>query len=389
MFFKKIYAYGFLMACMVATPAFAQDDAAQTPAQNPYIEDIKAKANELTETFSEKQANDLMQLRNAHGMIESIYMVQGNVANAQGLCISQYPEMTDFLEQSLQTWEKNVIPVVTEKSDILYANINDDRFPDADAVRGYLELIDKAAEYADSQLVKEPVVTQDTCRALGKSLRNTSAELVGMLHSIEWPDDVIKPSDAPLTEKDVPLRDMDGDPLTDSETYPADRSVSEPEVTAPAEDDDTAAQEQTQAEPAQNAAPETEADTEADTMPEQDATEETSGDVQDMDDMDNAAAEDSAEEEQTISLDDIVPQNAETDTQDADDAASENADNDNAENMVEEDIVEDVVEEQISPEDIPSRSAEINRAQDNMDMGTAQSMEQLEKEALESGNTAQ
>ena len=343
MFFKKIYAYGFLMACMVATPAFAQDDAAQAPAQNPYIEDIKAKANELTETFSEKQARDLMQLRNAHGMIESIYMVQGNVANAQGLCISQYPEMTDFLEQSLQTWEKNVIPVVTEKSDILYANINNDRFPDADAVRGYLELIDKAAEYADSQLVKEPVVTQDTCRALGKSLRNTSAELVGMLHSIEWPDDVINPSDAPLTEKDVPLRDMDGAPLTDSETYPADNSVSEPAVTAPAEDDDTA----------------------EDTQPAPQV------------------------EEEKISLDDIVPQNAETDTQDTDDTASENADNDNAENMVEEDIVEDVVEEQISPEDIPSRSAEIDRAQDNMDMGTAQSMEQLEKEALESGNTAQ
>ena len=380
MFFKKIYAYGFLMACMVATPAFAQDDAAQAPAQNPYIEDIKAKANELTETFSEKQARDLMQLRNAHGMIESIYMVQGNVANAQGLCISQYPEMTDFLEQSLQTWEKNVIPVVTEKSDILYANINNDRFPDADAVRGYLELIDKAAEYADSQLVKEPVVTQDTCRALGKSLRNTSAELVGMLHSIEWPDDVINPSDAPLTEKDVPLRDMDGDPLTDSETYPADNSVSEPAVTAPAEDDDTA--EDTQ--PAPQAEEET-------TAPESAAAEETSDSIQDANDTDNMdePVADEAEEEEKISLDDIVPQNAETDTQDTDDTASENTDNDNAENMVEEDIVEDVVEEQISPEDIPSRSAEIDRAQDNMDMGTAQSMEQLEKEALESGNTAQ
>ena len=380
MFFKKIYAYGFLMACMVATPAFAQDDAAQAPAQNPYIEDIKAKANELTETFSEKQARDLMQLRNAHGMIESIYMVQGNVANAQGLCISQYPEMTDFLEQSLQTWEKNVIPVVTEKSDILYANINNDRFPDADAVRGYLELIDKAAEYADSQLVKEPVVTQDTCRALGKSLRNTSAELVGMLHSIEWPDDVINPSDAPLTEKDVPLRDMDGDPLTDSETYPADNSVSEPAVTAPAEDDDTA--EDTQP------APQVEEET---TAPESAAAEETSDSIQDANDTDNMdePVADEAEEEEKISLDDIVPQNTETDTQDTDDTAPKNADNDNAENMVEEDIVEDVVEEQISPEDIPSRSAEINRAQDNMDMGTAQSMEQLEKEALESGNTAQ
>ena len=189
---------------------------------NPFIGQIRSQAEGLASILTNKQANDLMILRNAHGMVESIYMVQGNVSEAQNLCSEQYPDMKDFLSDSFEQWEEDVIAKATSQSEILYANINAERFPNPDAVLSYFQTIDKAAEYADAQLVKDPVITQETCRALGRSLQNTNMELVAMLERIQWPADAISPSDTILTTDDVPFTDLDDDPLTDAETYPAD-----------------------------------------------------------------------------------------------------------------------------------------------------------------------
>ena len=147
---------------------------------------VKVLATEL----SHEQSADLQKIRTAFGMIESVDMVHSHVSAAVKRCNDQFPDMTGEVQPPFEVWERRVLPVAKHNKEILDKAIHDGRFDEPGLITDYLETIDKAAEFTDARLVKNPVTNERTCEGLAASMNNTKEELVSLLNDIEWPEGV-------------------------------------------------------------------------------------------------------------------------------------------------------------------------------------------------------
>lgn len=183
----KILAPAFLISTLLVAPAFAQDSGTM---QNPHIEKIKEKAKALSTTMTAEEAKDLGLLREAFGMIQSVYLVRDHVSTASTLCKKEHKDLKSDIGARFDTWELRVISVADHQQEVLDDAINNERFQNPGDIKEYLELIDDAAEYADAQLKKQPLITLDACKSLLDSMSTTQEELVSLLGSITWPEGV-------------------------------------------------------------------------------------------------------------------------------------------------------------------------------------------------------
>lgn len=193
---------------------------------NPYIKQIERQAAALAKSLTIEQSSDLQKIRTAFGMIESVDMVHSHVGAAVKNCKEQYPDLEVSVQDQFDSWQRRVLPVAEHQKEILHTAINDGRFTDAGAIKTYLETIDKAAEFTDSRLVRNPVITEQTCKGLAASMNNTKEELVSLMNDIDWPEGV----DATPLPDPTELIDM-----KQTEETPAEE-VSEEVMEAPSEE---------------------------------------------------------------------------------------------------------------------------------------------------------
>ena len=201
----------FLKLCFAAlltlsVPAFAADENAATtekPAAaekkaeaqtNPYRAEISAMARELAKAYNKDQAMALAQIRNGFGMTRAVRLVRTDVAHAIDACGKDNPDMKGDMSARFEKWSAGIDPLLKKSQSDMDAAIQAGGFPDQKQVKAYLDLIDKAAEYADSKIEKNVVTTPEACNGLLKSMDETEPTMIDLLQSIVWtvpalPDD--------------------------------------------------------------------------------------------------------------------------------------------------------------------------------------------------------
>ena len=164
-------------------PATADKTAAK---ENPFRAEISAMARELAKEYSKEQALALAQIRNGFGMIRAVRLVKNDVDHAVKACGKDNPDMNADMTVRFEKWSASVDPLLKKNSGDMDAAIDAGTFPDKKKVKAYLDLIDKAAKYADSQITKNVVTTPEACSGLMKSMDETEPTMINLLQSIVW-----------------------------------------------------------------------------------------------------------------------------------------------------------------------------------------------------------
>ena len=85
-------------------------------------------------------------------------------------------------------WENTVLAAIEEQEMAMDESVKSGVFHEHETkVTSYLNLVDQAAMYADKQLDKQIVTTEDTCTALVDAMERTAPELTLALNDIRWP----------------------------------------------------------------------------------------------------------------------------------------------------------------------------------------------------------
>ncbi len=196
--------YTFLKLCFAgllifSLPALAADEGAakaEPPAAaaekkvkadaNPYRAEIGQLTRELSKVYSKDQAMALAHIRNGFGMTQAVRLVSQDVANAVTACGKDNPDMQGDMTGRFEKWNGSVEPLLKKSQADMEAAIHAGGFPDESKVKAYLDLIDKAAEYADSKIEKSVVTSPEACTGLLKSMDDTEPTMISLLQSIVW-----------------------------------------------------------------------------------------------------------------------------------------------------------------------------------------------------------
>lgn len=197
----------------LAIPAFAADEKkaddkkpaeAAAPAVNPYREQINAMARELAKEFGKDHAQALAQIRNGFGMLRAVKLVERDVGKAVDACGKANPDIGKDMKDRFGKWSGSVNPLIKKQQGAMDDAIHAAAFPDEKKVKSYLDLIDKAAEFADSQIEKNALTTPEACGNLRASMESTEPTMVDLLGGIKWawtpPAETEKPASAGRSE---------------------------------------------------------------------------------------------------------------------------------------------------------------------------------------------
>lgn len=153
---------------------------------NPYRSEISAMARDLAKAYNREQASALAQIRNGFGMTRAVHLVRKDVSHAADLCSRENPDMKGEMTARFDSWSASVDPLLKKNQEDMETAIKAAAFPDEKKMRAYLDLIDKAAEYADSKIEKNAVTSPEACNGLLKSMDETEPTMVGLLQGIVW-----------------------------------------------------------------------------------------------------------------------------------------------------------------------------------------------------------
>lgn len=159
---------------------------AASPSANPFQPQIVSAAQELAKEVNREQALALAQIRTGFGMVRAVRLVEADVGKAVEACGKNNPDMKDEIEGRFKTWSGSVNPLLKKSGKEMDEAIEAAAFPDKKKVKAYLDLIDKAAEYADSKIEKTPLTTPEACTGLLESMNSTEPTMVELLQSIVW-----------------------------------------------------------------------------------------------------------------------------------------------------------------------------------------------------------
>lgn len=189
----------FLLLFMLMTvPAYAAEETSEqkgaeteAPAEpvnpvNPYIEQIDAAVQGFREkNLSEDQARTLYQIKQAHGIVQSVRSVNGDVSEAVEACGRDNPEIKDEIGGRYEKWWAAIKPVTDETETRMNDAIDKQDFMAPKEIRDYLDLFVKAAEYSESLYQTSPVTTRQACDSLLESMNTTEQTLKDLLAGVE------------------------------------------------------------------------------------------------------------------------------------------------------------------------------------------------------------
>lgn len=193
---------GLVLAAGPSWAAESDKEKAATPSQevqaeNPYIEEMNDKARNLAGSLSETEVVVLGQIRENFGIIRSIGVARETVGNAVEMCADKNPELKDQITARHKEWHQAIGTELEKQEEALQQAVSEDRFENAEEIQDYFNTIDKAAEYADSNIEKKIVTTPEACTNLMESMDKTQDVITAMVSGLEWPSDQANGEDAP------------------------------------------------------------------------------------------------------------------------------------------------------------------------------------------------
>lgn len=205
-------------ALMVSAPAYAQDDAApaktekptsnvktkpaepapaklkprENPEDNNPVQQWIAAENKLIDTLSNKDKASFFVMRNKHGVIRSVGVVRRDIGNAVKACGKANPGMKATMDTRFKNWEDAVLPVIDLADKFLKEEIETQKVVFPSDFKHVLKLNDKAYEYGESKIEKQPVTSEEACENLLESMDRTENKMVELLQDMLLPESVIR-----------------------------------------------------------------------------------------------------------------------------------------------------------------------------------------------------
>ncbi len=184
-----------LMILAVSGPVRAEEQAEAPPpvkvqTDNPHIQAMNDQARMLASRLSREEAQALGSVRENFGILRSIDVARASVRDAVAMCAENNPDMAGDMNGKFEIWNETLDEALTTQEDNMERVVTSDVFTDTDAVKDYLDTVDKAARYADDQLEKQIITTLEACQNLMNSMDGTAETITGMLGDMVWPDPV-------------------------------------------------------------------------------------------------------------------------------------------------------------------------------------------------------
>lgn len=199
---------GVFIMLSVSLPVQAEEDAVQPdvmqPVQtleNPYQNELRKIALELSTSLTEPELKALDQLRIAFGMVRAVELVEGDVNEVVGKCATENPEIAEAINARHQAWAKTVSSERVAAEGKMEDLISSGMFKEPAKIKAYFEATDKVATFIDEQMDKKMVTTPEACDQLLKSMDETETKLTGIFKAIEWPGNNAEVEEKMATEE--------------------------------------------------------------------------------------------------------------------------------------------------------------------------------------------
>lgn len=166
-----------------------QEEDASKP--TPIDEWITAE-NKLIDTLAQKDKDAFFVMRNKHSVIRSVRIVDRDVGNAVQACGKNNPEMKDKIYARFASWQGAVRPILDTAEKFLKEEIETQKVVFSSDFKHVLKLNDKAYEYGEKQIQKEPITTLEACEGLVESMDDTEDQLIELLQDALLPESVIR-----------------------------------------------------------------------------------------------------------------------------------------------------------------------------------------------------
>lgn len=178
------------LAAVLFPAGRAAAESVPADAVNPYLQEMEERTRELGEALSPEALKHLYYIREGFGATRVVSIVRKDIENAVKACGKANPDLKDGMNGAFADWTSAVDPVVKEKKALMDQAINKQDYAKPKEIRDYLQLIEKAGDYANKQIDKQIVTTPEACNSLKESMNETRAVVVRLLGDVQflvWP----------------------------------------------------------------------------------------------------------------------------------------------------------------------------------------------------------
>ncbi len=197
----RVFVLSFFLMLFVTGSVFAQEESVtenekepppQITLDNPHIKIMSDKAKALAELLTTEEAKALGHIRENFGILRSIEVARESVQEAVILCSEKNPDLKESITTRHVKWRDDIGAVLDKQEVSLGGSINKTHFQDPEQVQDYLDTIDEAARYIDTQLEKKIVTTMEACKGLMESMDNTQEVILDLITDMGWPGDKVE-----------------------------------------------------------------------------------------------------------------------------------------------------------------------------------------------------
>lgn len=183
-----------LLVMVFSAPAFAEGQNI-IKSDNPHIQKAQDKAVDIAKTFTPAELENLGIIKDGFGIINAVQMTNKSVSTTVKKCGEEHPEMKAEMDAQYNEWKSGVITVLATKEKEMKTAISDGRFSKPKEVTAFLDLLDKAAQYAYDKMDKQPLTTPSACEALRDKMDETASKLEELMAELKFPRAI--PKDKP------------------------------------------------------------------------------------------------------------------------------------------------------------------------------------------------
>ncbi len=203
MFRKPLFAAFFTIimgSAMMPASALSADSAVQKDqkeekisapkADNPYLAEFDKRSKQFARELGGEELKHLYHVRESVGATKAVKIVRRDVSAAVKACGEANPDLKTPMNERFASWTAAVDPVVESKEAEIKSAIDEQTYAKPKEIRDYLNLIEKTADYANKQIDKEIVTTQEACDSLMKSMDKTEKVVTGLIAELKlvpWP----------------------------------------------------------------------------------------------------------------------------------------------------------------------------------------------------------
>ncbi len=162
-----------------------------TEDKTPLTEWIEAE-NKLIDTLSADNKKAFYVMRNKHGILRSIRVVDRDVGKAVKACAKANAGLKQEITERYKDWQNAVLPILDTAEKFLNEEVDTQTVVVPSDFKYVLKMNDKAFEYGEKQIRKEPVTTEEACRGLIDSMDRTENDLIELLQDALLPEEVIR-----------------------------------------------------------------------------------------------------------------------------------------------------------------------------------------------------